>query len=481
MRAALNTPRTKDWHTPETFLFDPEPSVRHAALELFSGARDLGLICPHGHVAPNLLGDANATFANPTDLLLRHDHYIFRLLYSQGIKLEDLGVGAREGEYDPIKAWQIFCQHFHLFDGTPTGLWLRLELTQLFGITHKPNAKNALEIYAQIQSALETPAFTPRALFKRFRIELLATTDAAEDDLEPHLKAQRDGYRMIPTFRPDGVLHVLNPEWKTRLQKLEAISDTSIQTYAELLEALRLRRQAFKQAGATATDHASVSANIAPLSDAEAERLFALALEGKINPTQAAQLEGHALFDQARLSAEEDGLVMQLHLGVTRNHNRQVFEKFGADKGADIPHAIEWTRSLQPLLEQYGNHSSNRKLHLILFTLDESTYGRELAPLAGHYPSVRLGPPWWYFDSVLGIERYLDAVSETATLHNTAGFNDDTRAFPSIPARHEVWRRTVANWLARKVARGIFDLEEAHELMRLCARDFAAKAYRLEA
>ena len=227
MTAALSMSRAKDWRTTETFLFDPEPSVRNVALELFSGAQNLGLICPHGHIAPGLLGDADTKFANPTDLLLRHDHYIFRLLYSQGIKLEDLGVGAREGEYDPINAWQVFCQHFHLFDGTPTGMWLRLELTQLFGITQKPTAKNALELYAQIQAALETPAFTPRALFKRFRIELLATTDAAEDDLEPHRKAQRDGYRMIPTFRPDGVLQVLNPEWKTRLQKLEAISNTT--------------------------------------------------------------------------------------------------------------------------------------------------------------------------------------------------------------------------------------------------------------
>ena len=330
---------------------------------------------------------------------------------------------------------------------------------------------NAQEIYDQIQAVLETPAFSPRALFKRFNIELLATTDAAEADLSSHIAAQHDGYRMIPTFRPDGVIQMNQTGWKQRLEQLEAVSNQSITTYADLLEALKNRRQAFKEAGATATDHSTATVNIAPLTDHQVERLFALALEGNLNPIQAAQLEGHALFDQAGLSAELDGLVMQLHLGVTRNHNRAVFEKFGSDKGADIPHAVQWTKGLQPLLEQYGNHTATKQLNLILFTLDESTYGRELAPLAGHYPSIRLGPPWWFFDSLLGIERYLDAVSETATLHNTAGFNDDTRAFPSIPARHEVWRRGLANWLAPKVSHGIWNLKEASRFMKQCSHD----------
>lgn len=465
------------WSVPETFLFDPEPAVRATALELFNQTKPLGILSPHGHVAPSLLADPDARFLHPTDLLIRFDHYIFRLLYSQGIPLESLGVGVPEGQYDPLKAWEIFCRNFHLFDGTPTGLWLRLELTQLFGVAEKPSAKNARGIYEQIQAALDTPGFTPRALFKKFGVEVLATTDAPEDDINLHLKAQRDGYRVIPTFRPDGVLQVLRPDWKARLHRLEAATNRSIETYADLLEVLAERRQAFKKAGATATDHGAAHVRIEPLSGREAERLFGLALKGTIDPEGAERLEAHALFDQARLSAEVDGLVMQLHLGVTCNHNRALFERLGGDMGADIPHAVDWTRGLQPLLNGLG-HSP---LRMILFTLDESTYGRELAPIAGHYPGVRLGAPWWYFDSVLGIERYLDAVSETATLHNTAGFNDDTRAFASIPARHEVWRRVVANWLSRKVHRDILDLEEAQRLMRLAAYDLAAEAYGLEA
>lgn len=464
------------WSVPETFLFDPEPAVRETALELFAQTKSLGLICPHGHIAPSLLAEPGARFLHPTDLLIRFDHYIFRLLYSQGIALESLGVGVAEGEYDPIKAWEVFCQNFHLFDGTPTGLWLRLELTQLFGVTEKPSAKNARALYALIQAALDTPAFTPRALFKRFRVEVLATTDAPEDDLNLHLRAQRDGYRVVPTFRPDGVLQVLRPDWRARLGRLEAVSNRSIESYADLLEALKERRQAFKRAGATATDHSAAHVRIERLPDGEAERLFGLALKGEINPEEAERLEAHALFDQARLSAEVDGLTMQLHLGVTRNHNRALFERLGSDMGADIPHAVDWTRGLQPLLNEFGNSP----LCLILFTLDESTYSRELAPIAGHYPGVRLGAPWWYFDSVLGMERYLDAVSETATLYNTAGFNDDTRAFASIPARHEVWRRVVANWLARKVHRNILDVEGASRLMRLSAYNLAVQAYGLE-
>ncbi|MCL6525814.1 MAG: glucuronate isomerase [Thermaceae bacterium] len=467
------------WQVPETFLFDPEPAVRKTALELYQGVESLALISPHGHVPVTLLADPEARFAHPTELLIRQDHYVFRLLYSQGIALDRLGVGLPEGAYEPLEAWETFCQHFHLFDGTPTGLWLRLELTRLFGVSEKPNAKNARALYEQIQAALDTPAFTPRALFKKFGVEVLATTDAPEDDVNPHLKAQRDGYRVIPTFRPDGLLQVLRPDWKARLARLEAATNRSIESYGGLLEALQERRQIFKQAGATATDHSTANVRIEPLSQGQAEQLFALALKGTINPEQAEQLEAHALFDQARLSAEVDGLVMQLHLGVTRNHNRTLFERMGEDMGADIPHAVDWTRGLQPLLNAFGDPSQGKPLRLVLFTLDESTYGRELAPLAGHYPGVRLGAPWWFFDSVLGIERYLDAVSETATLYNTAGFNDDTRAFASLPARHEIWRRVGANWLARRVQRGILTLEEAHRLMRLAAHDLAVEAYEL--
>lgn len=464
----------KNWTVPETYLFGPDRAQKELALEIYRPIEQLSLIAPHGHVNPDLLADPEARFANPTELLVKYDHYLFRLLYSQGVPVEELGVG--RNEYDPVAAWQTFCTHFHLFDGTPSGTWLRLELTRLFGVTQKPDARNARAIYDQIDALLQTLDFTPRALYRKFGLELLATTDPADADLKAHQRAQADGFNMVPTFRPDGVLQMDRPGWKQNLEKLEQASGRSIESYADLLDVLKQRRQHFKAHGAKATDHGAASADIHPLSDWEVEKLFDQALQGQLTREDAERLEGHALFDQARLSAEEDGLVMQLHLGVTRNHNPELFEKYGPDMGSDIPHRVNWTTGLQPLMAAFGN---NANFHAILFTLDESTYTRELAPLAGHYPSLRLGPPWWFHDSVKGIERYLDAVTETATLHNTAGFNDDTRAFPSIPARHEVWRRVVSNWLAKQVMQDILDLDEAHHLARLVARDLAVKAYRL--
>lgn len=466
---------TKNWTVPETYLFGPDRAQKDLALEIFKPIEKLGIIAPHGHVNPKLIADPDARFDNPTELLVKYDHYLFRLLYSQGVPVEDLGVGQKE--YDSRAAWQTFCAHFHLFDGTPSGTWLRLELTKLFGVTEKPNADNASAIYDHLDALLKTPEFTPRALYRKFGLELLATTDPADADLSSHTRAQADGYNMVPTFRPDSVLQMDRPGWKANLQKLEQTTGKSITTYAELLDALKQRREDFKAHGAKATDHGAGSADIQPMSSGEAERFFDLALQGKLTREQADRLEGHALFDQARLSAEVDGLVMQLHLGVTRNHNPELFDRYGPDMGSDIPHRVNWTAGLAPLMAEFGNHPN---FHAILFTLDESTYSRELAPLAGHYPSLRLGPPWWFHDSVKGIERYLDQVSETATFYNTAGFNDDTRAFPSIPARHEVWRRTVANWLARQVMQDILDLDEAHRLAKLAARDLAVQAYQLE-
>ncbi|MFD2610399.1 glucuronate isomerase [Deinococcus taklimakanensis] len=463
------------WSVPETFLFGPDTRQCDLAMELYSGIEHLGIVAPHGHVSPALLADPQARFANPHELLVKYDHYLFRLLYSQGVPVEALGVG--QTDYDARAAWQTFCSHFHLFSGTPSGLWLRLELTRLFGVTEKPTARNAQAIYDQIDGQLQTPEFTARALFRRFGIEMLATTDPATTDLSQHARAQADGFSVVPTFRPDAVLHFGRAGWAGNLAVLEQFSNRSIETYATLLDVLRQRRAEFAAHGGTATDHDAGQVSLAPLPPAEAERLFGVALAGRLDPQQAALLEAHALFDQARLSAEEDGLVMQLHVGSFRNHNPLLFHKYGPDMGSDIPQPVNWTHGLRELLGTFGNLPD---FHAIVFTLDESTYSRELAPLAGHYPALRLGPPWWFFDSVMGIERYLDAVSETATLYNTAGFNDDTRAFASIPARHEVWRRTVANWLARQVLRGILDMEEAHRLLRLSARDLAVQAYRFD-
>jgi glucuronate isomerase len=177
----------------------------------------------------------------------------------------------------------------------------------------------------------------------------------------------------------------------------------------------------------------------------------------------------------ARMSLE-DGLVMQIHPGSWRNHNQQIFERFGPDKGCDIPVQTEYTRNLYELLNTFG---TDKRLTIIIFTLDETAYARELAPLAGHYPALRLGPPWWFHDSIEGMRRFREQVTETASIYNTVGFNDDTRAFPSIPARHDLSRRVDANFLAGKVARHIIDPDDAHRMIRALAYDLVKQNYKL--
>lgn len=458
--------------------FSPEPSTRALARELHAAVKDLPIVSPHGHVDPRMLAE-DIPLPDPAQLFIIPDHYVFRMLYSQGVPMEDLGVPSRDGtpvEDDPRQIWRRFAERFHLFRGTPTGLWLTIELEQLFGVEEKLSGANADRVYDVIQEKLDRPEYRPRALFERFNIDALATTDAATDTLQHH-RAMRDrGFAKVrPTFRPDAVLNLDAEGWRANVERLGEVSGIDVVDYRSFVTALEQRRHHFQGLGATATDHASITADVAPLSDAEVGAIFTRALAGDAGPEDAARFTAHMLFEMARMSAE-DGLVMQLHVGSLRNHNRAVFERFGLDTGADIPVATEWTRSLRPLLEAYGNDPRYR---LVLYTLDESTYGRELAPLVGHYPALRLGAPWWFFDSVKGMERYLDAVMETAGGYNLAGFNDDTRAFASIPARHEVWRRVVANWLATQTLRGLMDEEDAHALARALAFEQALDTYRL--
>jgi glucuronate isomerase len=181
------------------------------------------------------------------------------------------------------------------------------------------------------------------------------------------------------------------------------------------------------------------------------------------------------LVEMARMSLE-DGLVMQIHPGSYRNHNRGLFERFGRDKGADIPMQTDYVNSLRPLLQRYGNEPD---LTVILFTLDETVYSRELAPLAGHYPILKLGPPWWFHDSPEGMRRFREQVTETAGFYNTVGFNDDTRAFLSIPARHDVARRMDCSFLAKLVVEHRLPEDEAHEVARDLAYNLAKAAYKL--
>jgi glucuronate isomerase len=471
---------SKKWSLSPDRCFDPDPAQRDLARALYATVKELPLVCPHGHVPPALLADPRARLGSPADLFIIPDHYVFRMLYSQGVRMEDLGVPTRDGtpvETDHRRIWQRFAEHFHLFRGTPTGLWLADELIEVFGVEEKLDSASAQRIYDHLETQLARPEFAPRALFERFKIEVLCTTDPATDSLEQHAALHKDGYTNIrPTFRPDGVVNLDAPGWNANVERLGAVAGVDIVDYASFIRALEQRRAFFKRQGAAATDHSALTPATARLLDGEADAILERALRGRSDNGDAARFTAHMLLEMARMSVE-DGLVMQLHVGSLRNHNRAVFDRFGPDMGADIPVQTEWTRNLQALLHAYGD---DPRFRLILFTLDESSYSRELAPLAGHYPAVLLGPPWWFYDSVNGMQRYLEQVVETAGLANTAGFNDDTRAFASIPTRHDVWRRVTCNWLAGLAVRGLLDEQDAAEMAQQCAYGLAKRAYNLD-
>jgi len=459
--------------------FDPDPEQKAVARDLYHGIAGLPLVCPHGHVDARMLADPNYDFGTPTDLFLIPDHYVFRMLYSQGIALERLGIVSKDGtivESDHRRIWQVFGEHFYLFRATPTGAWLTHELQQVFDIQLKLNGDTAQEIYDQIAAKLATPEFRPRRLFERFNIEVLATTDAATDTLEHHETIRSSGWngRVVPTFRPDGVINILRPDWRENIRRLGDVTGREIGSFSTFIRALEQRRDYFKSRGATATDHAALTPFTIELSALEADGIFKRALRGEATDDDQTRFTGHMLVESARMSTE-DGLVMQFHPGSYRNHNRDIHRRFGMDKGADIPIRAEYTRNLLPLLNRYGN---DPRLTLILFTLDESTYSRELAPLAGHYPAVKLGPPWWFHDSFNGMRRYLDLVIETAGIYNTVGFNDDTRAFPSIPARHDLARRVYSDWAAGLAVRGILDFSDAQQVTRDLAYSLPKNAYK---
>ncbi|NPA90079.1 MAG: glucuronate isomerase [Chloroflexi bacterium] len=468
------------WVLSEDRFFDPDPQQRDIARHLYRRVKSLPIISPHGHVDPRMFADPDYSFGSPAELFIIPDHYVFRMLYSQGIPLERLGIPRLDGgevERDPRKIWQVFAEHFYLFRGTPTGIWLKQELYEVFGIDIPLTGETAQVIYDRISERLASPEYRPRRLFERFNIEVLATTDMATSTLEHHQAIRASGWkgRVIPTFRPDDVIHIRARGWRERIRTLGERTGMDIGNYSRFIRALEERRAFFREMGATATDHATLTAHTERLSAQEADAIFQRALRGEATEEDAHRFAGHMIMESARMSIE-DGLVMQWHVGAFRNHNQLIYERFGPDKGADIPIAVEFTRSLHPLLNAHGN---DPRLTLILFTLDESTYARELAPLAGHYPALKLGPPWWFHDSLNGMRRYFDRVMETAGLYNTVGFNDDTRAFPSIPARHDVWRRASANWLAGLIVRDVISLAEGEEMAEQMAYTLAKKAYRL--
>ncbi len=437
--------------------------------------RTLPLVSPHGHTSAAWFAK-NEPFPDPAKLIVQPDHYIHRMLYSQGVPLEDLEIGQPEPK-DPRKVWRTFASHYYLFRGTPTRMWLDLVFQELFGLGQRLSENNADLYFDTISEKLLTPQFLPRALYERFNLEVLATTDSPLDSLADHAAIRESKWkaRILPTFRPDPVT---DPEFEGFSENIASLGertgeDTS--TWAGYLNALRTTRARFRDLSCTATDHGHPTARTANLSTAEAAELFRRIISGKADAQQQELFRAQMLTEMARISLE-DGLVMQIHPGSARNHNRKLYERYGRDVGADIPKPTNYVDALRPLLDQFGNE---RDLTIILFTLDESAYSRELAPLAGHYPCLRLGPPWWFHDSPEGMTRFRDQVTGTAGFYNTVGFNDDTRAFLSIPARHDMARRMDCAFLAKLVAEHRLDEDEALDVAQDLAYRLVKKTYRL--
>jgi glucuronate isomerase len=456
-------------------LFPAEETTRAIARRLYEGIRALPIVSPHGHTQARWFAQ-NQPFPDPVKLFVQPDHYVFRMLYSQGITLEELEIG-RDDIERPREVWRIFASHYHVFRGTPTRLWLDYAFQELFGLTERLSEVTADRYYDTISEKLATPQFLPRALYDRFNIEVLATTDSPLDSLSDHQAIRDCGWkgRILPTFRPDSVVDPEFPGFLDNVRALGAFTGEDTYTWRGYLRALRERREFFKSLGATATDHGHPTALTEDLSETSAADLFEQVIKGTAYAADLEIFRGQMLTEMARMSLE-DGLVMQIHPGSVRNHNAQLFARYGRDMGADIPAATNYVEALRPLLNRFGNE---RGLTIILFTLDEATYSRELAPLAGHYPCLRLGPPWWFFDSPEGMRRFRELTTETAGYYNTVGFNDDTRAFLSIPARHDVARRMDAGFLAKLVAEHRLEEDEAVEVAHDLTVGLVRKAYKL--
>ncbi|NBB52911.1 glucuronate isomerase [Rhizobium sp. CRIBSB] len=460
-------------------LFPVDPDTRAIARRLYAQICDLPIISPHGHTDPAWFA-VNAAFANPAELLITPDHYVFRMLFSQGVPMEELGVPRADGgpvETDPRTIWRRFAERYHLFHGTPSRLWHDWVYSEVFGLTVRLSAETADHYYDVMAAALETEAFRPRALFERHNIEVLTTTESPVDTLDHHRAIRDSGWkgRVLTAYRPDPVL---DPDYEGFHDNLAILADQTgcdTHSWAGYLDAHRARRAFFAEMGATSTDHGHPTASTADLSRSEAEALFSRVLKGPVSPAEAELFRGQMLTEMAAMSVD-DGLVMQLHPGSFRNHNAGVFRHFGRDKGADIPTRTDYVHALKPLLDRFG---SDPRLSLIVFTLDETTYSRELAPLAGHYPGLKLGPSWWFHDSPEGMRRFREQVTETAGFYNTVGFNDDTRAFLSIPARHDVARRMDCGFLARLVAEHRLNEDEAFDLAHDLTYGLVKAAYKL--
>jgi len=456
-------------------LFPAEPGARKVARALYESVRNLPIVSPHGHTQAAWFA-TNAPFPDPATLFVQPDHYVFRMLYSQGVSLDDLAIGQPQIK-DPRKVWHIFASHYYLFRGTPTRIWLDFAFQNLFGLTERLSETTADLYYDTIQEKLKSPEFLPRALFERFKIELLSTTDSPLDDLAQHKAIRESGWkgRIIPAFRPDQVVDPDYPGFLDSVAKLGEQNGEDTATWDGYLAALFKARARFKKLGCTSTDHGHPTAMTADLDLTDAEILFHKVLAGSTTEVDRELFRAQMLTEMAKMSVE-DGLVMQIHPGSVRNHNAQIFSRYGRDMGADIPQSTNYVTALKPLLGRFGNE---KNLTIILFTLDETSYSRELAPLAGHYPCLRLGPPWWFHDSPEGMMRFREQATETAGFYNTVGFNDDTRAFLSIPSRHDVARRVDCAFLGRLVAEHRLEQDEAFEVAHELTYGLVKKAYKL--
>ena len=458
---AMSAPSALDRHPDR--LLPAEPGIRAVARRLYGAVRELPIVSPHGHVDPRILVD-DVPFRDPASLFVTPDHYVTRLLHASGVPLADLGVGQGPlPEAASRQVWRHLCEQWSVLAGTPTRYWLESELAEVFDVAVRPSAATADTIYDQVAERLSKDAYRPRALFERFGIEVLATTDDPCDDLSAHAELAADsGFpgRVIPTFRPDRYLESAAPGWTEAVARLGEVSGVDTGSYAGWVEAMERRRAHFRAHGATSADHSHEDVGTEPLPAAEVERAYRAALAGTAPPAERVALRRHMLLEMARMSCD-DGLVMTLHPGVRRNHHRPTFEAHGPDTGHDIPLRVEYTDALRPLLERFGTHPS---LHLVLFTMDETVFSRELGPLAGFYPAVYVGAPWWFLDAPDAVRRFRGAVTESAGFRRTSGFIDDTRAFCSIPARHDMSRRLDSGYLARLVAEHVLDEDEALEI-----------------
>jgi glucuronate isomerase len=459
-------------------LFPIDAKARDLTRELYAEVERLPIISPHGHTDPSWFA-INANWTNPTDLLLAPDHYLYRMLYSQGVPLDRLGVSGRRGApaVEPRDAWRLFASNYHLFRGTPSRIWLDHVFGEVFGLDVALESSTADHYFEKITHALKLPEFRPRSLFERFQIELLATTEGPHEDLIHHRALQASDWsgRVITTYRPDAVIDPEHDGFPSALASFAEFTGEDVYSWEGYLEAHRKRRAQFRTAGATATDHGHPTASTADLSQSEKETLFARVVGGTWSRADAELFRAQMLTEMAEMSIA-DGMVMQIHPGSFRNHNRWLYDNFGRDKGADIPMPTDYVHALKPLLDRFG---SDTRLSIILFTLDETAYSRELAPLAGHYPCLKLGPPWWFHDSPEGMRRFREMTTETAGFYNTVGFNDDTRAFLSIPARHDVARRVDCGFLAKLVLEGRILDWEAAELAHELTYGLVKKAYKL--